>query len=46
MSGNLKSHLSLKITMEYKITDKGLEHIGSGLAWLGFWIGLGILLAS
>ena len=33
-----------KIIMEYKITDEGLNMIGKGLAWLGFWIGLGMAL--
>ena len=27
-----------------KITNEGLGYIGKGLAWGGFWIGLGISL--
>lgn len=32
--------------MEYRITDNGLNLIGKGLAWMGFWIGMGIALAG
>ncbi len=28
-----------------KYIERGLEHIGRGLAWGGFWIGLGLWLA-
>lgn len=29
---------------DYKYIEDGLSHLGQGIAWLGFWIFLGMVL--